>query len=149
MGPDEITILYPRSQKDLLPRRLHRQQKQHSFWDRSLSGLHLQPGSKLQTSVHLPTENTLITETQERVGLSGVLTEANRITGGPNWSQRQLEQGIHDVDLTSCCGQRARDYQMAKGKRNNLTNRNQAHSTSSEPRMPTTAIPGYPNAHEK
>jgi hypothetical protein len=42
-----------------------------------------------------------------------------------------------------------RDYQMMKGKRKNLTNRNQEHWTSSEPRTPTTASPAYPNAHEK
>ena len=38
---------------------------------------------------------------------------------------------------------------MAKGKLKNLTNRNQDHSASSEPSMPTTASPGYPNTHEK
>ncbi|EDL30990.1 mCG124170 [Mus musculus] len=38
---------------------------------------------------------------------------------------------------------------MAKGKRKNLTNRNQDHSASSEPSMPTTASPGYPNTPEK
>jgi hypothetical protein len=38
---------------------------------------------------------------------------------------------------------------MAKGKRKNLTNRNQDHSPSSEPRTPTSASPGYPNTPEK
>jgi hypothetical protein len=66
-----------------------------------LLGLHLQPGgiADLQTSMHpslqeesLPVESALTTETQERVGLPGVLTEANRITGGKSFSQRQLEQ---------------------------------------------------------
>jgi hypothetical protein len=38
---------------------------------------------------------------------------------------------------------------MAKGKHKNLTNRNQDHSASSEPRTPTTASPGYPNTLEK
>ena len=36
-------------------------------------------------------ESALTTETQVRVGLPGVLTEANRITGGTSSSQRQLE----------------------------------------------------------
>jgi hypothetical protein len=38
---------------------------------------------------------------------------------------------------------------MEKGKRNNLTNRNQDHSASSEPSIPTTASPGYLNTPEK
>jgi hypothetical protein len=37
---------------------------------------------------------------------------------------------------------------MAKGKRKNLTNRNQEHWTSSEPSTPTTASPGYTNTPE-
>ena len=59
-----------------------------------LSGLHLQPGGRaeIQTVMHLHAESTLTTETQERVGLPGVLTEASRITGGTSSSQRQLEQ---------------------------------------------------------
>ena len=39
----------------------------------------------------LPAESALTTGTQMRVGLPGVLTEANRITGGTSSSQRQLE----------------------------------------------------------
>jgi hypothetical protein len=42
-----------------------------------------------------------------------------------------------------------RDYQMAKGKHKNLTNRNQGHSASSEPTMPTTDNPGYSNTPTK
>jgi hypothetical protein len=38
---------------------------------------------------------------------------------------------------------------MAKGKRKNLTNRNQEHWASSEPSTLTTASPGYPNTLEK
>jgi hypothetical protein len=38
---------------------------------------------------------------------------------------------------------------MAKGKCKNLTNRNPDHLTSSEPRTPTTASPGYPNTPKK
>jgi hypothetical protein len=38
---------------------------------------------------------------------------------------------------------------MAKGKCNNLANRNQDHSASSGPSTPTTASPAYPNTPEK
>ena len=38
----------------------------------------------------LPEESTLTTETQERAGLPGLLTEANRITGGASSNQRPL-----------------------------------------------------------
>ena len=38
---------------------------------------------------------------------------------------------------------------MVKGKRKNLTNRNQDYLASSEPSTPTTASPGYPNTPEK
>jgi hypothetical protein len=42
-----------------------------------------------------------------------------------------------------------RDFQMAKGKHNNLTKRNQEHWASSEPTMPTTTSSGYPSTPEK
>jgi hypothetical protein len=80
----------------------------------------------------LPAERTLTTGTQERVGLPRVLTVANKITGGTSSSQRQLES-------------KTRDFQMTKGKHKNLTNRNQDYSASSEPSMPTTVSPRYPN----
>jgi hypothetical protein len=38
---------------------------------------------------------------------------------------------------------------MAKGKRTNLTNRNQDHSPSSEPSTPTSSSPGHSNTLEK
>ena len=38
---------------------------------------------------------------------------------------------------------------MAKGKHKNPTNRNQDHSSSSEPRTPTLPSPGHPNTPEK
>ena len=38
---------------------------------------------------------------------------------------------------------------MAKGKRKNLTNRNQDHSPSAEPSTPTSPSPGHPNTTEK
>ena len=38
---------------------------------------------------------------------------------------------------------------MAKGKRKNLTNRNEDGSPSSVPSTPTSASPGYPNTPEK
>jgi hypothetical protein len=84
----------------------------------------------------LPTESALTTETQKRVGLPGVLTEVNRMTGGTSSSQRQITTNT-------------RDYQMAKGKVKNLTNRNQDRSPSSETSTPTTASPGHPNTPKK
>jgi hypothetical protein len=38
---------------------------------------------------------------------------------------------------------------MVKGKRKNLTNRNQDHSQSSEPSTPTLPSPGHHNTPEK
>ena len=38
---------------------------------------------------------------------------------------------------------------MAKGKRKNLTNRNQDYSPSSEPSTPTSPSPGHPNTPVK
>ena len=38
---------------------------------------------------------------------------------------------------------------MVKGKRKNITNRNQDHSPSSEPSTPTSPSPGHPNTPEK
>jgi hypothetical protein len=37
---------------------------------------------------------------------------------------------------------------MVKGRRKNLTNRNQDHSPSSEPSTPTSVSPGQPNRQE-
>jgi hypothetical protein len=85
----------------------------------------------------LPAESTLTTETQERARLPGLLTEANRITGGTSSNQRKL--------LTT----NSRDYQMVKGKCKNVINRNQDHSLSSEPSTPTSASLGYLNTPKK
>ena len=38
---------------------------------------------------------------------------------------------------------------MAKGKRRNVTNRNQGIMAASEPNSPLTVSPGYPNTPEK
>jgi hypothetical protein len=38
---------------------------------------------------------------------------------------------------------------MAKGKRKNITNRNQDHSQSPEPSTPISPSPGHPNTPEK
>ena len=38
---------------------------------------------------------------------------------------------------------------MAKGKRRNVTNRNQGNMAASEPNSPLTACPGYPITPEK
>jgi chromosome segregation ATPase len=44
---------------------------------------------------------------------------------------------------------KSRDYQTAKGKRKNLTNRNQDHSSSSERSTPTSASPGHTRTPKK
>jgi hypothetical protein len=88
-GPSEISLC----------RRARGLQKHHSFWDRPRFG----PSSSARKQIRAPdlcapslseerwpAESTLTTETQERVGLPRVLTEANRITGGTSSSQRQL-----------------------------------------------------------
>jgi hypothetical protein len=79
----------------------------------------------------LPAESTLTTETQERVEVPGVLTQANRIT-----EKNKLQPA---TAITN----KAREYQLAKGKCNKLINRNQDHSASSELSIPTTVSPGY------
>ena len=71
----------------------------HSFWDRPCFG----PSSSAKRQVRmsdistpslqeesLPAESTLTTETQERTRRPGLLTEANRITGGTSSNQKQL-----------------------------------------------------------
>jgi hypothetical protein len=45
----------------------------------------------------LPAESALTTGTQERVGLPGMLIEANRITWGTSSSQRQLEHLTQEI----------------------------------------------------
>jgi hypothetical protein len=76
------------------------------------------------------------TGTQVRVGLPGVLTEANRM-------KEDQAPGRHSLKINN------RDYQMKKSKCKNFTNRNQEHWISSEPSSPNTAGPGYPNTSEK
>jgi hypothetical protein len=75
-----------------------RLQRQH-IWDRPCFG----PSSSARRQVwtpdicapslqeeSLPSESTLNTESQERAWLPGLLTEANRITGGTSSKQRRL-----------------------------------------------------------
>jgi hypothetical protein len=45
----------------------------------------------------LPAESVLTNGTQVRVGLPGVLTEANRFTGGTSFSQRQLNHLTQEI----------------------------------------------------
>jgi hypothetical protein len=97
-GPGESAILYPRSFRDQAGKDSG-WQKQHGFWDR----VPFMPSSSARRQSwapdlcapslqedSLPAESALTTGTQERVGLPGVLTEANRITGGTSSNQRQL-----------------------------------------------------------
>ena len=95
----ESTILYPRS--------LREQAAKESTWAAETTELLGQDPFRPSSSARrqswapdlcapslpeesLPAESALTTGTQERVGLPGVLTEANRITGGTSSSQRQL-----------------------------------------------------------
>jgi hypothetical protein len=50
-----------------------------------------------EVSFHAESALTTGTHSQETVGLTGVLTEANRITGGTSCSQRQLEYLTSDI----------------------------------------------------
>ena len=52
-------------------------------------------------------------------------------------------------DPAECILHSCREYQMAKGKHKNPTNRNQDHSPLSEPSTPTPPSPGHPNTTEK
>ena len=81
----------------------------------------------------MPAESVLTTGTQERVGLPAVLTRLK------NHRRNKLLPETARISNT-------RDYQMAKGKGKNLTNRNQDHWKSSER---TTASPEYANTPEK
>jgi hypothetical protein len=81
----------------------------------------------------LPAESALTTGTQVKVRLTGVLTEAKRITAPTSDS----------LNINT------RDFQMAKGKHRNLINKNQEDWAPSEPSMPNTTSSGYPNTPEK
>jgi hypothetical protein len=47
----------------------------------------------------LPSESALTTWTQVRVGLPGVLREANRIKGGTSTSQKQLDHLTPEIPM--------------------------------------------------
>jgi hypothetical protein len=95
--------LYPRSLKDQSTKESTWAAEATELLDRVPSGLHLQPGGRSEhhTSVHLPYKRRAcllpaflgvpVIWDSEKVGLQGMLTEANRITGGTSYSQRQLE----------------------------------------------------------
>ena len=102
-----------------------RTQRPKKSWGQDPSGFHLHsgPDPKPQQSIpkFLP----------ERTGLPVILT--HRLAGGISHSQRQKNQ------LTT----------EARGKGEDISNRNQGYLASSEPSSPTTASPGYPNTSEK
>ena len=81
----------------------------------------------------LPTESALTTETQERVGLPRLLTEAVRITGGTSSSQRHLEYLTPEIT------------RWWKANLRNLLTETKLHSAWSEPSMFTTASSEYSN----
>jgi hypothetical protein len=73
---------------------------------------------------------------------------------GESWTPRNADRGQQNHRRNKLQSETARtsdtrDYQMVKGKRKNLSNRNQDHSTSSEPSSPRTVSPRYPNTPEK
>ena len=71
-------------------------------------------------------------------------TYSNKATpsdGATPWSK--------DIQAITTMKINSRYYQIAKGKRKNLTIRNQDHSQSSEPRTPTSPNRGHPNTPEK
>jgi hypothetical protein len=73
---------------------------------------------------------------------------------GESWSPRNADTGLqthrrNKLQPETAKTSNTRDYQMAKGKQKNLTNRNQDYLTSPEPSTPTTASPGYPSTTEK
>jgi hypothetical protein len=87
------------SSETSLCRWAHRLQRKHIFWDRPCFRCSSSATRQVWTPEHyvpspqeesLPTECTLTTETQERVGIPGLLTEANRIIRGTSSTQRQL-----------------------------------------------------------
>jgi hypothetical protein len=99
-GSSESSILYPGSWGD--------QSMQESMWATEATELlgqgHFGPSSSAKRWIwapdicaaslqeeSLPAESALTTGTQERVGIPGVLTEANRIIRGTSSSQRQVD----------------------------------------------------------
>jgi hypothetical protein len=66
-----------------------------------------------------------------------------------SWTPRSADRGKQNHRRNKLQPETARDYQMAKGKHKDLTNRNKDHSPSSEQSTPTTASPGYPNTPGK
>jgi hypothetical protein len=69
---------------------------------------------------------------------------------GESWSPRSSDTGLqthrrNKLQPETARTSNTRDYQMLKGKCKNLTNRYQDYLASSEPSIPTTVSPGYPN----
>jgi hypothetical protein len=73
----------------------------------------------------LTSETALTTGTQERVGLRGVLTEADR--------RNKLKSEIARISNT-------RDYQMAKGKGKNLTKKTKTTRHHQNPLLPPQQV---------
>jgi hypothetical protein len=75
-----------------------------------------------------------------------------QIPPGENWSPRSSDtQACRRGKAQSEIARPAntRDNQMARGKDENISNRNQGYLASSEPSFPTTVSPGYLNTPEK
>jgi hypothetical protein len=106
----------------------HKLQKQQNSWDRVL-------GAYICNQEVVLFHNSIHWTCQERAGLPGVLAQAYRLR------RKNLQSETARTSNT-------RDYQMAKGKHKNLTNRNQDYLTSSESSTPTTVSPDAPT-HQK
>jgi hypothetical protein len=71
-----------------------------------------------------------------------------------SWSPRSADTGLqthrrNKLQPETARTSNTRDYQMVKGKHENLTNRNQDNLASSKPCTPTSERPGYPNTPKK
>ena len=149
--------------------RAHGRQKQEHFLDRVLLGHLPQPGgraetqtpghlycqrrvslqgglwpqdsgsrSELQTSGHLPCKRRACL--QRMLWPLGLRWDLN----SQDWWQRLTESPEDQAPARDSLTINTKDYQIAKSKHKNLTNRNQENWASSKPRMPSTVSPGIP-----
>jgi hypothetical protein len=112
------------------PARSSQAKKQQSSWDRVL------PASIFT----------------QRCGCSAALSAL--VLPEESWSPRSADTGLqthrrNKLQPETARTSNTRDYQMVKGKHENLTNRNQDNLASSKPCTPTSERPGYPNTPKK
>jgi hypothetical protein len=95
-----------------------------------VSGLHLQPGGRSEEE-SFSAESTLTTQTQEKAGLPGLLTEARE-------SQEEQPPARDNYKTNT------RDYKMAKGKHKNLTNKTKTTNHHKIPALPPQSVLDIP-----